>query len=91
MKLPGWLDPPFWWGWPSRLVELLGGILIGLAAVGLTPWWWARAVLMAAATLIYERWVDPNRGKPDHRPVDDVLERVPGMLLVVGIAIGRGW
>ena len=86
MKLPGWLDPPFWWGWSSWLVELIGGILIGLAAVGVTPWWWARILLALAATLIYERWVDRN-----HWNTDDVLERMPGILLVFGIAIGRGW
>lgn len=81
MTLPRWLDPPFWWTWPSWVVELLGGILLGGAAGALTPWWWARLVLAALGCGVYERWVDPNRGKPTHEPVDDILERLPGIAL----------
>lgn len=91
MKLPAFLDPPFWWTWPSLIVELAGGLLLGGAAAGLTPWWWARPLLAVGGSLIYERWVDPNRGKPTHDPVGDVLQRFAGTCLAFAAVAALHW
>lgn len=89
----------FWYGWkPSWLVELLSGLLVAavstLVAAGVA--WvigelrgevvWPLAVLVGVTmSLVYEVFVDPNRGNPTHDGEKDIAQRAVGM--VIGYAV----
>lgn len=71
---------PFWYKWPSVVVELIAGVLLALF-VQVVPWWFWRIVAALALSLVYEAFIDPNAGELYHDPYNDMAERAVGILL----------
>jgi hypothetical protein len=91
MTLPSWLNPPFWYKWPSLPTELLSGALCFGLGAGLAALWIVTAgvhvkdvrAFVPLATrpavvvgLVYELFFDRHGFS-----WTDVLQRVAGIVL----------
>lgn len=72
------MPAPFWWSWPSWIVELLAGLGLQLALHVWGPGhpWWLYWLVSTKISVAYELWLDRHGWS-----WRDVLERVPGQLL----------
>jgi len=71
------MSAPFWWSWPSWLVEALAGLGLQLAL----HWWgpghaaWLYAAVGLKISMLYELWLDRHGWS-----WRDVLQRIPGQV-----------
>ena len=74
-KAPAWLIQNSW----------VNESAVGALGTGLLVWGLhssVRAVIgFQVISYLYERFVDPRRNQPDHKPIDDIGQRAAGSLL----------